>query len=192
MISDMIDKIQTICTKCTIEYCQFNSLILQFFNTLYSSALFHFFHKPFLQHFDSSTFHFFNISLDMRRTRLCLKFAKNCLRNEKMKKLFPNTSKHHKMNTRSQEKFKVNKAYSERYRKSAVPYMQNLLNQEAKKIKQILAWQSLLPANFTFCHIAEKNKISLSLSLSFMSAMMLPRAELRCGPYIVSLSWCVV
>ena len=77
-------------------------------------------------------------SLDQRRSRLCLKFAKNCLKNEKMKKLFPLASKNHNMDTRLKEKFKVNKAHSERYKKSAVPFMQNLLNQEARKIQNIL------------------------------------------------------
>ena len=47
-------------------------------------------------------------------------------------------TKSHKMNTRSNEKFKVNHAKSERYKKSSIPYMQNLLNQEAKKVSQIL------------------------------------------------------
>ena len=78
-------------------------------------------------------------SLDMRRSRLCLKFAKNCLKNEKMRKMFPLASKQHNMNTRLKEKFKVNKAKTERYRKSSIPYMQNLLNQEEKKIQKILA-----------------------------------------------------
>ena len=77
-------------------------------------------------------------SLDQRRTRLCLKFAKNCLKHEKLKKLFPIATKSHKMDTRSKEKFKVNHARSERYRKSSIPYMQNLLNQEAKKVSLIL------------------------------------------------------
>ena len=69
---------------------------------------------------------------------LYLKFAKNCLKNEKMKKLFPLASKNHNMDTRSKEKFKVNKAHSERYRKSAIPFLQNLLNQEAKKVQKVL------------------------------------------------------
>ena len=77
-------------------------------------------------------------SLDARRTRLCFKFAKNCLKNEKMKKLFPLAEKKHGMATRTQEKFKVYKAKSERYKKSSIPYMQNLLNENAKKIKQFL------------------------------------------------------
>ena len=56
-------------------------------------------------------------SLDQRRSRLCLKFAKNCLKNEKMKQLFPLAGKRHEMDLRSQEKFKVHHAKTERYRK---------------------------------------------------------------------------
>ena len=78
-------------------------------------------------------------SLDDRRTKLCLKFAKKCLKHEKMKKLFPLSKKNHGMNTRLTEKFKVNKAKTERYRKSAIPYMQNLLNIEAQNIAQVLS-----------------------------------------------------
>ena len=78
-------------------------------------------------------------SLEDRRERLCLKFAKNCLKNDKMKQLFPLAKKEHSMHTRSREKFKVNKSNTERYRKSAVPYMQRLLNTEARKISQILS-----------------------------------------------------
>ena len=77
-------------------------------------------------------------SLDQRRSRLCLKFAKNCLKNDKMKQLFPLAEKKHGMDTRSQDKFKVHFAKSERYRKSTIPYMQKLLNNEAKKISQLL------------------------------------------------------
>ena len=64
--------------------------------------------------------------------------AKNCLKNDKMKQIFPLTNKKHLMNTRLKEKFKVNKANTERYRKSAIPYMQNLLNTESKMIAKVL------------------------------------------------------
>ena len=78
-------------------------------------------------------------SLEDRRVRLCLKFAKNCLKNEKMKKLFPLAQNNHSMKTRSTEKFKVHKARTDRYKKSAIPYMQSLLNEDAKKIGSILS-----------------------------------------------------
>ena len=78
-------------------------------------------------------------SLEDRRSRLCLKFAKNCLKNSKMKQLFPLAQAQHVMKTRSKEKFKVHYAKTERYRKSAIPYMQSLLNAEAKKISKVLS-----------------------------------------------------
>ena len=36
------------------------------------------------------------------------------------------------------DKFTVHNAKTERYRKSAVPFMQRLLNEDAKQIKKIL------------------------------------------------------
>ena len=51
-------------------------------------------------------------SLDDRRSRLCLKFAKNCLKHDRMKKLFPLASNDHKMKKRSAEKFKVHFAHT--------------------------------------------------------------------------------
>ena len=78
-------------------------------------------------------------SLEDRRARLCLKFAKNCLKNSKMKKLFPLAQVQHVMKTRSKEKFEVYYARTKRYRKSAIPYLQGLLNAEAKKTKKLLS-----------------------------------------------------
>ena len=68
-----------------------------------------------------------------RRVHLCLKFAKKCLVNEKTENIFPLTKKQHNMETRKEEKFKVNFAKTERYRKSSIPYMQRLMNEFAKK-----------------------------------------------------------
>ena len=63
-----------------------------------------------------------------RRKILCKKFAKNCIKNEKMKHIFPvNLSK---VGTRYKEKFYVQPARTERLAKSAVPYMQRLLNED--------------------------------------------------------------
>ena len=77
-------------------------------------------------------------SLEDRRTRLSLKFAKACLKNEKMKKLFPLARTDHQMKTRTKDKFKVNYAKTDRYKKSAIPYMQNLLNSDAKKVRSFM------------------------------------------------------
>ena len=43
------------------------------------------------------------------------------------------------MKRRLTEKFKVNYARTDRYRKSALPFMQNLLNDESKKMQAILS-----------------------------------------------------
>ena len=49
------------------------------------------------------------------------------------------------MRTRYPERYVVNKAHTERYRKSAVPYLQRLLNENYKKEKKIIT--SLLQVN---------------------------------------------
>ena len=67
-------------------------------------------------------------SLEKRREKLCLSFAKKCLKNQKMKELFPLNKSKHTMKTRKGVKYHVNKAKSERYKKSPLVYMQNLLN----------------------------------------------------------------
>ena len=66
-------------------------------------------------------------TLEERRNFLCLKFSKNSHNSEKTQKMFPLNKK--KQNTIKGEKFKVKFARTERYRKSSIPYMQNLLNQ---------------------------------------------------------------
>ena len=71
-------------------------------------------------------------SLQVRRKKQCLKFAKDCLKNEKMKKLFPLNAQKSDMKIRFKETFKVNKAHTERYRQSAIPYMQRLLNEDER------------------------------------------------------------
>ena len=77
-------------------------------------------------------------TLDKRRETLCLKFAKNCLKNEKMKKLFPLEKHKHSMKKRSQSIFKVYKSRTSRYQHSAIPYMQRLLNEDFKQRADIL------------------------------------------------------
>ena len=69
-------------------------------------------------------------TLDERRKELCIRFAKKALKNEKANKMFPLNDKRHRMDTRKPEKFKVMKAKTERFKKSAIIYMQNLLNQQ--------------------------------------------------------------
>ena len=76
-------------------------------------------------------------SLEKRREELCLKFAKQCVRHEKLKGLFPRIERRHKMEKRNCEKFYVKKANTERYRKSAIPSMQRLLNQSEREMSDI-------------------------------------------------------
>ena len=64
--------------------------------------------------------------LSERRTQLSLSFARKCLRNKKTANLFPLNKK--SVNTRPHEKYYVTPAHTERLAKSAIPYLQRLLN----------------------------------------------------------------
>ena len=70
-------------------------------------------------------------TLDDRRKGLCKQFAKNCIKNPKMYRLFP-LNKIAK-NTRNPEKYLVTPASTSRLARSAIPYIQRLLN-ESKQI----------------------------------------------------------
>ena len=74
-------------------------------------------------------------TLKTRREYLCLKFARKCLKNPKMLGLFPPNDKHHIMETRDEEHFKVLYAHTNRYRDSPIIYMQTLLNNDIKRRK---------------------------------------------------------
>ena len=67
-------------------------------------------------------------NLNDRREYTCLKFAQKCLKNDKLRNMFPKSVKISNMKKRKNEKFKVKFSKTERYRKSAIPYMVNLLN----------------------------------------------------------------
>ena len=77
-------------------------------------------------------------SLNERRRKICLKFAKKCLLNEKVKNLFPKNSSKYNIKTRNKNKYAVYQMNTERYKKSSIPYMIDLLNNdERKRIKTI-------------------------------------------------------
>ena len=76
--------------------------------------------------------------LDKRREKFCLSFAKKCLKIEKVKTLFPMNDSERIHETRNFEKFKVNHFYTERYKRSAIPFLQNLLNKGEKQKKKFL------------------------------------------------------
>ena len=92
-------------------------------------------------------------SLEMRRHNLCLRFAKQCIKNEKLKNMFPKNQNRHRMEKRSGEKFLVNKAFTERYRRSAIPNMQRLLNNSEKEKMEILKKiENSVPVNYDFLY----------------------------------------
>ena len=74
-------------------------------------------------------------TLNDRRETLCKNFAKKCLNNEKTDDIFKKNKKIHKMKTKNPNKYQIQHAYTERFKKSAIPYMRRLLNFEHKKEK---------------------------------------------------------
>ena len=77
-------------------------------------------------------------TLDQRREKLCLKFAKQCLKTEKVKKFFPLENTKHGMKTRKKRKFKISKQNTKRYQNSAIPFMRKLLNNEYERKVKII------------------------------------------------------
>ena len=66
-----------------------------------------------------------------------IKFAKNCLRNKKVKNLFP-LNKNENKNARNREKYKINFAHTKRYGDSTVPSLQSLLNINEQKTNYMI------------------------------------------------------
>ncbi len=88
-------------------------------------------------------------SLEQRREKLCLKFAKACVKHEKLSELFPKNKKEHLMSKRGEELFLVKMAKTERFKKSSIISMQKLLNNEASKQKKIMTKISnYMPVNY--------------------------------------------
>ena len=75
-------------------------------------------------------------NLDERRKKNSLNFAKKCLKNEKVRSIFPVNSKN-KKKTRNHEKYEVNFAKAERYKNSTIPSLQRMLNENDKKINYL-------------------------------------------------------
>ena len=63
-----------------------------------------------------------------RRRKNTSKFAKNCLKVDKLRKMFPKSSTKHAMSKRKVEFYDVNRTLTERYLNSAIPQMQRMLN----------------------------------------------------------------
>ena len=67
-----------------------------------------------------------------RRKNLCLNFANRTKITYKMKNMFPLRKELRSDIRRHTEKYHVKKTNTERFRNSAIPYMQKLLNKEQK------------------------------------------------------------
>ena len=71
-------------------------------------------------------------TLDKRREKLLLNFAKKCIKNEKTVNMFP---RNEIKNTRQKEVYKVPFAFTERYKNSAIPAMARMLNTQEQGAK---------------------------------------------------------
>ena len=81
-------------------------------------------------------------SLNQRRESMALKFAKNSLNNPQFSKLFPLRRVKHEMVARNREKYKVSSSNTLRYKESAAPSLQRLLNKENQEneFKKNVKW----------------------------------------------------
>ena len=90
-------------------------------------------------------------TLAVRREKLCLKFAKACVRNEKLHDMFPKNRKSHLMDMRQGYKFVIKKARTERLQRSAVVNMQKLLNKEDLEKRELLRQlDNIVPVNYDY------------------------------------------
>ena len=73
-------------------------------------------------------------SLHERRKARCLNFSLKCIEHARNQRIFPVNTRTHGQGLISKEAFEVNWARTERYKKSAIPYCQRLLNKH-KNVK---------------------------------------------------------
>ena len=87
-------------------------------------------------------------TLDKRRDQMCLKFAKQCLKLDKMRGLFPRRKSDHLMEKRNPDYFDTVVTHTERFRKSAIPCMIRKLNDyQSEKNKLFKKLVSIVPVN---------------------------------------------
>ena len=87
-------------------------------------------------------------TLEKRRDQMCLKFSKQCLKLEKMRGLFPRRKSEHLMEKRSSDVFSSVISNTERFRKSAIPFMIRKLNScQSEKNKLLKKLVSIVPVN---------------------------------------------
>ena len=87
------------------------------------------------------------VTLEERRQKLCLKFAKACVRHEKLNDMFPKQRYSHNMDMRQNDKFVIKRARTERLKRSAV--VNRLLNQEESEKRKLMRQINLTgPVNY--------------------------------------------
>ena len=87
-------------------------------------------------------------SLEERRESMTFKFAKQCLKIEKLKGLFPKRVTSHDMFKRDSDIFDLVKPRTSRYQLSAIPVMQKMLNKAEKEKRLVLRkLNSFVPVN---------------------------------------------
>ena len=74
-------------------------------------------------------------TLEQRRKYLCLKFAKDNIKNDKLRDIFPENKNPNKMKTRHQEAYKVIYSNTNRLKNSSIIDMQHLLNDDHENTK---------------------------------------------------------
>ena len=77
-------------------------------------------------------------SLKERRVKMALSFVKKSLRQNIFSSLFPLNENAHQMNTRNPNKYVVKNGNTDRMKRSAVPFLQRLLNEDINKQRKDL------------------------------------------------------
>ena len=86
-----------------------------------------------------------------------LKVCKKMSEDKNFKKLFPVRNSRHIMHKRKTEKYLIKNIETERYKKSAIPAMQKMLNDEEKKMRSLLSNSNFVTRESCFINsISEK------------------------------------
>ena len=88
------------------------------------------------------------VTLDKRREQMCLKFAKESLKLNKMMNVFPRNKSIHSMEKRSSDFYRIEKTKTERFKRSAIPFMKKMLNDYQMKKKVTFAKLDSMPVNY--------------------------------------------
>jgi hypothetical protein len=70
-----------------------------------------------------------------RRKTLMLKFAKTGIENGQLKEFFKLRKTKHPMDLRQPDKYRTTKVHTERFKNSSIPYMERLLNTDARDVE---------------------------------------------------------